>query len=150
VKGFFKLESGQHGDHGAPKGVKVWSWDGHQMRSFGDTQVMKLWLQVRDANEALLDILQGHSFVAVRYEDIAADPPRALSRILNPLGLEFEDRQLDWARLPHHNLGGNRMRFSGNGELREDDSWRRTMAPELVERVDRATAKLEARIAECM
>lgn len=102
------------------------------------------------ANEALLDILQGHSFVAVRYEDIAADPPRALSRILNPLGLEFEDRQLDWARLPHHNLGGNRMRFSGNGELREDDSWRRTMAPELVERVDRATAKLEARIAECM
>jgi hypothetical protein len=43
VKGFFKLESGQHGDHGAPKGVKVWSWDGQQMRSFGGgTQVLKL------------------------------------------------------------------------------------------------------------
>jgi len=102
------------------------------------------------ANEALLDVLQGRSFVTVRYEDVAADPPRALSRILNSLGLEFEDRQLDWARLPHHNLAGNAMRFSGNGELREDDSWRRMMAPELIERVDRAIAKLESRIAECM
>jgi len=102
------------------------------------------------ANEAILDALQGRSFVTVRYEDIAADPSRTLSKILNPLGLEFEDCQLDWARLPHHNLAGNAMRFSGNGELKEDDSWRRMMAPELIERVDRAIGKLETRIAEYM
>ncbi len=102
------------------------------------------------ANEAILDVLKGRSFVTVRYEDITADPSRALSRILNPLGLEFEDRQLDWARLRHHNLAGNAMRFSGNGELKEDDSWRRMMAPELIERVDRAIGKLESRIAECL
>jgi uncharacterized alpha-E superfamily protein len=42
------------------------------------------------------------------------------------------------------------MRFAGNGEMREDDSWRRMMAPEFIERVDRAIARLESRIAECL
>lgn len=99
------------------------------------------------ANEEFLDVLQGRPFVTVRYEDVVADTRETLSKILNPLGLHFEDRQLDWARLPHHNLAGNSMRFSGNGELREDDSWRSTMAPEFIERVDRAIATLETRIA---
>ncbi len=102
------------------------------------------------ANEELLDVLQGSSFVTVRYEELAADPALALSRVLAPLGLVFEDRQREWAHLPHHNLAGNSMRFAGNGELREDDSWRRMMAPELIERVDRAIARLESRIAECL
>ena len=101
-------------------------------------------------NEAFLDVLQARPFVAVRYEDLAADTAQTLSRILNPLGLAFEDRQGEWANVPHHNLAGNAMRFSGNGELRPDDSWRRMMTPELIERVDRAIAQLESRIAECM
>jgi sulfotransferase family protein len=102
------------------------------------------------ANTEFLDVLQGRSFVAVRYEDLAADAAQTLLRVLTPLGLPFEERQLEWARLPHHNLAGNSMRFSGNGALREDDSWRRMMGPELIDRVDRAIAKLESRIAECM
>ena len=116
------------------------------VRKYGDPD-HALATNVR-MNMELLDTLRGRPFVAIRYEKLVLDPREEMLRILKPLGLEFEDQQLEWARLPHHNLAGNAMRFSGNGVLRQDDSWRRTMAPELIERVDRAIASLELRLAE--
>jgi hypothetical protein len=98
-------------------------------------------------NMEFLDTLRGQPFVTVRYERLVAHPREEMMKVLKPLGVEFEEQQLQWTRIPHHNLAGNTMRFSGNGELRQDDSWRRTMAPELIERVDRAIAPLEFRLA---
>lgn len=100
------------------------------------------------SNMEFLDTLRGYPFVPIRYEKLVLNPREQMQKILEPLGLAFEERQFEWGTLPHHNLGGNVMRFSGSGELRQDDSWRRVMEPALIERINHAIASLESRIAE--
>jgi len=65
----------------------------------------------------------------VHYEDLVRDPKSALQSILQPLGLDFDPRQLDWAEAEKHEVAGNHMRFDARSELVLDESWRRSLSP---------------------
>ena len=65
----------------------------------------------------------------VHYQDLVRDPKAALQSILQPLGLDFDPRQLDWAEAEKHEVAGNHMRFDARSELVLDESWRRSLSP---------------------
>ena len=65
----------------------------------------------------------------VHYEDLVRDPKSALQSILQPLGLDFDPRQLDWAEAEKHEVAGNHMRFDARSELVLDESWRQSLSP---------------------
>ncbi len=72
----------------------------------------------------------------LRYEDLLADPSRALRAILAPTGLALVPGWDDFlgpdgARLgASHSVAGNPMRFTrGTIPLRRDDAWRTHLAP---------------------
>jgi len=65
----------------------------------------------------------------VHYEDLVRDPKSALQSILQPLGLNFDPRQLDWAEAEKHEVAGNHMRFDARSELVLDESWRQSLSP---------------------
>lgn len=65
----------------------------------------------------------------VHYEDLVRDPKSALQSILQPLGLDFDPRQLDWAEAEKHEVAGNHMRFDSSSELVLDESWRQSLSP---------------------
>jgi hypothetical protein len=65
----------------------------------------------------------------VHYEDLVRDPKSALRSILQPLGLDFDPRQLDWAQAEKHEVAGNHMRFDATSELVLDESWRQSLSP---------------------
>jgi len=65
----------------------------------------------------------------VHYEDLVRDPKSALESILQPLGLDFDPRQLDWAAAEKHEVAGNHMRFDASSDLVLDESWRRSLSP---------------------
>ena len=69
-------------------------------------------------------ILRHEAHLALRYESFVASPAQETARVMHWLGLSFEAGQLDWTAQPHHNLCGNRMRFSRTPEIRLDEAWR--------------------------
>ncbi|MCP4035651.1 MAG: sulfotransferase [bacterium] len=69
-------------------------------------------------------LLADHHHLFVRYEDLATDPEATVRRIVAWLGLDFEPEQMQWNTAEHHNLAGNRMRFSGDATIRFDREWK--------------------------
>jgi len=63
------------------------------------------------------------SYTLLRYEDLTAGAGRAVSPILENLGLSWEDGQMDFTRHTHHNLAGNRMRHRTGQGIEFDRSY---------------------------
>jgi hypothetical protein len=103
--------------------------DGELMPRYSPVSAAGWW----DAFNLALGALSvtGATTRRLRYEDLLADPRRALARLLAPTGLALEpgwDAFLtpEGARLgPSHSVAGNPMRFrTGTIPLRRDDAWR--------------------------
>ena len=83
----------------------------------------------RRLNDKIFALLaEAHPF-PLRYERLVAEPERVLTEILARMGLSLEPRQLDWADRTRHNIGGNRMRWSGESTIRLDRSWEGELGP---------------------
>jgi len=96
------------------------------------------------ASAELLDFFSDRTDLFVSYASLTANPPAVLSRLLLPLGLEFEEAQLDWTTCAHHNLGGNRMRFSGASDICRDDSAASSLSPDIRLAIHQAAAGVES------
>jgi len=60
----------------------------------------------------------------IRYEELVSRPRQELQRLMQYMGLEFEEGQLDWGNQESHNIAGNRMRRGQDSTLKLDNSWR--------------------------
>ena len=65
----------------------------------------------------------------VHYEDLVRDPAGTLASILQPLGLDFDPRQLAWAEAEKHEVAGNHVRFDAKSELVLDEGWKESLSP---------------------
>jgi hypothetical protein len=92
-----------------------------------------------DVKNGLLHVLSGLGVprLLVRYEAFVSDPERGIERIAafasgdedGPTEVwQSEQEEFVYEALPHHTLGGNRVRFSrGPVTLRPDLEWRSAM-----------------------
>ena len=65
--------------------------------------------------------------IFVKYEDFCKNPEKILRRILKKLNLEFEPEMLNFRDKIHHQIEGNRLRFSKSKKIRVDNSWKKEM-----------------------
>jgi hypothetical protein len=65
----------------------------------------------------------------VHYEDLVREPKSTLQSILQPLGLDFDPRQLDWAEAEKHEVAGNHVRFDATSTLVLDEGWKQGLSP---------------------
>jgi hypothetical protein len=77
----------------------------------------------------------------VRYEDLVRDPERSLNSILQPLGLSFDRRQLDWAEADKHIVAGNHMRYQTTSSLVLDERWRERLTARQQHIIDLGTTR---------
>jgi hypothetical protein len=77
----------------------------------------------------------------VRYEDLVRDPERSLNSILQPLGLSFDRRQLDWAEADKHIVAGNHMRYQTTSSLVLDEKWKERLTATQQHIVDLGTVR---------
>lgn len=77
----------------------------------------------------------------VRYEDLVRDPESTLRSILQPLGLNFDRRQLSWAEAEKHIVAGNHMRFETKSKLVLDERWRERLTARQQHIVDLGTMR---------
>lgn len=68
---------------------------------------------------------RGHPVLHLAYEDLCSDPRGELSRIMQMVGLEVQQRQLsEFGITESHILGGNRQRAEKSSTIRLDESWK--------------------------
>jgi hypothetical protein len=75
----------------------------------------------------------------VHYEDLVRDPAATLASILQPLGLEFDPRQLAWAEAEKHEVAGNHVRFDAKSDLVLDEGWKQGLSPLRQRAIDLGT-----------
>jgi hypothetical protein len=51
-----------------------------------------------------------------------------LRSILEPLGLQFDPRQLAWADAARHEVAGNHIRFDATSRLVLDEAWKQGLS----------------------
>ena len=64
-----------------------------------------------------------NSYFCLKYEDFVNTPQESISKILEKTNLNFESDQLQFWKLKHHNIYGNRIRFRGKQEIKKDSSY---------------------------
>lgn len=80
-------------------------------------------------------MLKNVHHVQVCYEHLARNPRRELSRVMQELGLVFEESQLHWRNAVIRDVGGNRMRQGSSDVIRLDEAWRRELDWQLKFRI---------------
>lgn len=106
-------------------------------RTFMDQRGVSRAALLWDAKNALLHVLGGFGVprMLLRYELLVSDPAPALSRVSGFAGHATpnvgtaETERSEYESLPHHTIGGNRIRFArGAVEVAVDEEWRTSMA----------------------
>jgi len=104
----------------------AYSWAKKRVHSEKEAQysyynVLKRWQKFNINNYSSFSNFT--NYFCLRYEDLVSDTPHTISKILEKNSLEFESDQLQFWKLKHHNLYGNRMRRRGNQEIKIDSSY---------------------------
>jgi hypothetical protein len=63
------------------------------------------------------------NYCYIKYEDLVANSEESVSKILAKFNLKFEIEQIQFWQFSHHNIGGNRMRMSGEQGIRKDNKY---------------------------
>jgi hypothetical protein len=89
----------------------------------------KSLLHYEIVHEQLRRRLKSVPHTVVRYEDLVREPERTLRSVLEPLGLEFDPRQLQWAEQEKHLVAGNSIRRGTTSKLVLDERWKESLSP---------------------
>ena len=84
------------------------------------------WRRSNEEAEAIVSSLPAAQSLAVRYEELAADPRSTLERIFGFIGVRGEAAIGRFKSLEHH-VVGNGMRFDSSSEIVLDERWRTTL-----------------------
>jgi hypothetical protein len=86
------------------------------------------WRRSNEEAEALLAQLRPDQWIAVRYEDLCANPEQELRRLFSFMGVDAAKPRPDFRRTNHH-VVGNGMRLDTTSEIRVDNRWKDVLGP---------------------
>lgn len=84
----------------------------------------KRWLMGNLFAQGVASSVSSDCCIRIKYEDFCRSPTVVSKQVCSFLGVGYEDRMLEFRSTTHHNIGGNAMRFSGEGILEPDQAWR--------------------------
>ena len=99
------------------------------------------WLRTHQECDRMVRKLGGNTCLTIYYEDLCRDPAGTRARTDTFLGLNMD---LNDESASHHILG-NQMRLTSLAEIRLDDKWKSTLAPEDREAFERIGGRLNRR-----
>lgn len=111
----------------------------------GTSTVREAALSWRKSNQRAVQMLGGipsGDWMHVPYEELCRDTEGICERLCKFLGYSSDSRMVDTSREPQHTIGGNKIRHSTIGSVREDLSWRDHLSRSDVQLVDSLTLEL--------
>lgn len=118
-----------------------------RVRNRGETSwpaAVHAWLRMNRSIDRQLRRLSTDNWIRIRYEDLCRTPGETLDRFFRFCHLAPHQLPQDFASQEHH-IVGNRMRMKNAGEIRLDETWRRTLTESELAYTDRFAGTLHAR-----
>ena len=84
------------------------------------------WVRGNANMERHVRLLPRDHWMRIRYEDVCKRPQEFVNRVTQFCGLTSSCIETRWSSVEHHILG-NRMRLGSTGEIRADETWRKTL-----------------------
>lgn len=103
------------------------------------------WRRSNEEAEAILATLDESQWLAIRYEDLCADPDATLNRVFEFLGVGAVERRVAFRDVEHH-VVGNGMRLDSSSEIRLDERWKSVLTPQDLQAFDRVAGDLNRRL----
>jgi len=100
------------------------------------------WKKENQQSLAVVEQLPEDAWIIQRYEEFCESPEQVLRHICSFAGVEYEPQMQAFTTQTHHNLIGNRMRFSREGQIKLDDAWRDNLSEEELKTFDRVAGDL--------
>ena len=89
---------------------------------------LKSLLHYEIVHEQLRRRLKSVPHTVVSYEHLVQEPEQTLRTVLEPLGLNFHARQLQWAEQEKHLVAGNHIRRDRTSKLILDERWKESLS----------------------
>lgn len=102
------------------------------------------WVKTHEQLERLGKRLGPERMLRLHYEELCHDPPGALRRIFEFVGLAPRDVSGGHRDVEHHILG-NKMRLQANNAIRLDETWRTALTPEDLATFERVAGEWNRR-----
>lgn len=94
---------------------------------------------------AVVEQFPENAWMLQRYEEFCESPETVMNNICSFAGIEFDNGMLRFSNPIHHNLIGNRMRFSKENQIQLDDAWRENLSPKELSTFDQVAGALNRR-----
>ncbi len=109
-------------------------------------QAVQGWVRTQALTRLVLRTMPPWAWLFVRYEDLCSDPRGELSRICRFLSLDFSEEMLCFRDVAHHDIGGNRMRFSDGTQIVNSEAWRHKLSGADLRLFERIGGRLNRRL----
>lgn len=110
------------------------------------TTAARKWKRGQLYTLRMLRTLSATAYLHVRYEALCREPETTLHNICAFLKIPFDDASLDFRKREHHNIGGNRMRFTGEQAIKESVAWREELNEEENKSFERIAGSLNRQL----
>ena len=104
------------------------------------------WHLANRYTQYMLRTLPEHAYIHVRYEELCREPETTLKRICAFLECQYDSTMLQLSGSKQHNIGGNRMRFEGVSEIKEDTKWRGVLNKEQIKTFEKIAGKTNEKL----
>jgi hypothetical protein len=100
-------------------------------RGFGRNYSLHAWLNHYERALPLLEkyIPEEHR-ITVRYEDIVLNTKGTLESLCDFLGINWNERMLQFRSVVHHNVNGNDVKYESSSDLHLDTGWQSKLTAE--------------------
>ena len=124
----------------------VWS-RAKRMKTRRTTEpIAKKWVRVNRGILRFLDGVPPHDWMHVKYEELCAQPIETLRRVCGFLGYPYDPAIENLNSFDQHTIGGNRIRFSTIGVIKEDLSWKEQLTSAELEHIHRVSHPMMMRL----
>jgi hypothetical protein len=103
------------------------------------------WRRSTEEAEAVLTTVAPDRWIAVRYEELCADPTATLQRLFTFIGVDAHARLVPHGSVQQH-IVGNGMRFDTGCDIVLDDRWQRILDAQQLKTFDSVAGQLSRRL----
>lgn len=111
----------------------------------GMNEAIVQWLSKCNEMDAVIQNLDGDSFIKIRYEDLCENPESTLKKIFSYANLDSSTVASDFKTVKHHILG-NSMRLGSSGEIRLDEKWKSALTEADLKEFEKMGGAMNARL----
>lgn len=115
-----------------------------------EKKIIKDWVKLNKNIQHELQKLPSENTLTINYNNLTKDTNATLDKILNFIGVDFNEHILNFNNAEHHILGNTKMRLSNTKEIYFDEKWKRSLTREQLKIFESIAGNYNEKLFTCL